>query len=135
MLRHCGDIGAVFGGLGTLVCPYLLKMHRQAERTGGSKVCQEDLITTWSYPLPFMHSAALHLQRAFRTDQVECGAQTVSRMHRDATRTTRAIEFNTCLNECKQRRSMMYVCPNSVVYVAILCLTYANLVFAIKFDR
>ncbi|CAM9275625.1 unnamed protein product [Ectocarpus sp. 4 AP-2014] len=112
--------GAVFGGLGTLVCAYFLKMHRQNELVV-QRVCEEDLITTWSHPLPFMHSAALHVQRAFR-------------MHHAATRTTRAIEFNTWLNECKQRRSVMHVCLNSVVYVAILCLTYANLVFAIKFD-
>lgn len=56
-------------------------------------------------------------------------------MHRAATRTTRPIEFNAWLNECKQTRSVMYVCLNSVVFVVILCLTYANLVFAIKFDR
>ncbi|CBJ26667.1 hypothetical protein Esi_0040_0094 [Ectocarpus siliculosus] len=113
--------GAVFGGLGTLLCAYFLNMHRKNELVV-QRVCQEDLITTWSHPLPFMHSAALPVQRAFR-------------MHRAAKRTTRAIEFNTWLHECKHGRSVMYVCLNSLVYVVILCLTYANLVFAIKFDR
>ncbi|CAM9632430.1 unnamed protein product [Ectocarpus sp. 6 AP-2014] len=113
--------GAVFGGLGTLLCAYFLNMHRKNELVV-QRVCQEDLITTWSHPLPFMHSAALPVQRAFR-------------MHRAAKRTTRAIEFNTWLNECKHGRSVMYVCLNSLVCVVILCLTYANLVFAIKFDR
>ncbi|CAM9273974.1 unnamed protein product [Ectocarpus fasciculatus] len=113
--------GAVFGGLGTLVCAYFSKMHRQ-NVVVVQTVCQEDLITTWSHPLPFMQSAALLVQRAFR-------------MHRAVTRTVRIIEFNAWLNDCKQRRSVLYVCLNSVVYVVILCLTYTNLVFAINFDR
>ncbi|CAM9368992.1 unnamed protein product [Ectocarpus sp. 8 AP-2014] len=112
--------GAVFGGLSTLVCAYFSKVHKKNELVV-QRVCQEDLITTWSHPLPFMHSAALLVQRAFR-------------MHRAVTRTIRIIEFNAWLNECKQRRSVMYVCLNAVVYVVILCLTYTNLVFAIKFD-
>ncbi|CAM9106341.1 unnamed protein product [Ectocarpus fasciculatus] len=113
--------GAVFGGLGTLVCAYFLRVHRRNELVV-RRVCEDDLITAWSHPLPSMHSAALRVQRAYR-------------IHHAMMRTTRIIEFTTWLNRCKQRRSVMHMLVNSVVYVVILCLTYTNLVFAIKFDR
>ncbi|CAM9181833.1 unnamed protein product, partial [Ectocarpus sp. 8 AP-2014] len=113
--------GAVFGGLGTLVCAYFLRVHRRNELVV-RRVCEDDLITTWSHPLPSMHSAALRVQRAYRT-------------HRAMMRTARIVEFTTWLDKCKRRRSVMHMLVNSVVYVVILCLTYTNLVFAIKFDR
>ncbi|CAM9387820.1 unnamed protein product [Ectocarpus sp. 12 AP-2014] len=113
--------GAVFGGLGTLVCAYFLRVHRRIELVV-RRVCEDDLITAWSHPLPSMHSAALRVQRAYR-------------IHRAMMRTARIVEFTTWLNKCKRRRSVMHMLVNSVVYVVILCLTYTNLVFAIKFDR
>jgi len=47
----------------------------------------------------------------------------------------RALEFNAWLDKCHHQRSMMYILVNSVIFLTILCLTYANLVFAARFDR
>ncbi|CAM9273900.1 unnamed protein product [Ectocarpus fasciculatus] len=113
--------GAAFGGLGTLICAYFLRVHKTNERVLRG-VCEEDLITASSHPLPSMHSAAQRVQQAFR-------------IHRAVTRTTRVLEFNTWLNECRLRRSVMHIFVYSVVFVVIVCLAYTNLVFAIKFDR
>lgn len=52
-----------------------------------------------------------------------------------AVRMVRALEFNVWLDKCQDRRSMMYILVNSVISLTILCLTYANLVFAARFDR
>ncbi|CAM9572739.1 unnamed protein product [Scytosiphon promiscuus] len=114
--------GAMIGGLGTLVCAYFLRLQRKNELVLRG-VCQADLITAWSHPSSAMHSAALVAQRAF------------SRTHQAQVRTVRALEFNVWLKQCERRRFSMFVLVNSVIYVVIVCLTYVNLVFAIKFDR
>ena len=57
------------------------------------------------------------------------------RMRLATTRAIRALEFNAWLERCNRQRSVMYILVNTVVCVTIFCLTYANLVFAARFDR
>ncbi|CAM9773342.1 unnamed protein product [Scytosiphon promiscuus] len=112
---------ALVGGLITLVCTYFMRLQRKSE-LALQNVFEEDLLTAWSNPSPSMHSAAVMVQARFR-------------MHLAATRAVRAMEFRTWLTDCKSKRAKMYVVVNSAIYLTIFCLTYANLVFAARFDR
>lgn len=57
------------------------------------------------------------------------------RSHLAVTRMIRAREFNAWINECKGRRRVAGGLAHAVIALTVLCLTYANLVFAAKFDR
>ncbi len=59
----------------------------------------------------------------------------LDRMRLAALRMVRALEFNAWLDKCHHRRSKMHILVNSAISLTILCLTYANLVFAARFDR
>ncbi len=50
-------------------------------------------------------------------------------------RAARAREFSAWLNGCKFQRSAIHAIANSAVFLALLCLTYINLVFTARFDK
>eukprot|EP00904_Undaria_pinnatifida_P010764 jgi/Undpi1/6818/HiC_scaffold_21.g09294.m1 len=114
-------IGAVVGGLATLVCSYMVRLQRKHELVLAD-VFEDDLIASWSDPTPEKHAAATVVQGAYR-------------IHLAVVRTTRAKEFNSWLRECQSNRSIVHGMISAVIVLTTVCLLYSNLVFAAKFDR
>lgn len=56
------------------------------------------------------------------------------RIHLAVTRMTRAREFHAWMHKCTGRRRVAEGLAHAAIVLTVLCLTYANLVFAAKFD-
>eukprot|EP00752_Nemacystus_decipiens_P006052 g5462.t2 len=113
--------GAVIGAASALVGSYLVGVQRKYEGILHELV-ESDLMAAWSNPTRKMHQAAEMIQCRYR-------------MHHASQRRTRALEFHTWLHDCSRRRRWMRQLASGAVATTILCLTYTNVVFAVKFDR